>query len=68
MADSNLEQIVSNLQLEIDRILKDGQLLRQDYLRLVTIFLSDHLVSEEERSQLNRVFDSIQVGKIVIVD
>lgn len=68
MADSNLKQITANLHLEIDRILKDGQLLRQDYLRLVTIFLSDHLVSEEERSQLNRIFDSIQVGKIVIVD
>lgn len=47
----------------VDRILNTGQLSRQEHLQLVTIFLSDYKVTEEERSQINRIFDDLQTGR-----
>lgn len=48
----------------VDRILNSGQLSRQEHLQLVTIFLSDYKVTEEERSYINRIFDEIQTGRL----
>jgi hypothetical protein len=48
----------------VDRILNTGQLSRQEHLQLVTIFLSDYKVTEEERSQINRLFDEINTGRL----
>lgn len=47
-----------------DRILSTGQLSRPDYLQLVTTILSDYNVTDEERSQINHVFDELQAGKL----
>lgn len=48
----------------VDRILNTGQLSRPEYLQLVTTILSDYNVTDEERSQINRVFDELQAGKL----
>lgn len=52
----------------VERILNTGQLSRLEYLQLVTTFLSDYKVTDEERSQLNRVFDELQINRLNIVD
>ncbi len=51
-----------------DRILHLGQLTRQEYLQLITTFLSDYKVTDEERSQINRILDDIQLERVKIVD
>lgn len=48
----------------VDRILNSGQLSRQEHLQLVTFFLSDYKVTEEERSYINRILDEIQTGRL----
>ncbi|MBZ8180781.1 MAG: hypothetical protein SAL07_02015 [Oscillatoria sp. PMC 1051.18] len=48
----------------VERILETGKLSRQEHLQLVNIFLSDFLVSDEGRSQINRVFDELQAGRL----
>ncbi|MBD1840703.1 hypothetical protein H6F78_06025 [Coleofasciculus sp. FACHB-64] len=60
----------SNLQIQqmVDRILSAGQLTRSEYLHLTTAILSDYLVTDEERRQLNRIFDNIQTGHLKFVD
>lgn len=52
----------------VDRILNTGQLSRLEHLQLVTTFLSDYKVTDEERSQLNRVFDDLQINRLEVVD
>jgi hypothetical protein len=61
---------VSNLNIHkiVERILSSGQLSRQEYVHLITTMLCDYHITDEERPQLNRVFDNIQSGQIKFVD
>ncbi|HEY9612735.1 hypothetical protein [Allocoleopsis sp.] len=52
----------------VERILKTGQLSRQEHLQLVTIFLSDYKISDDDRSQLNRIFDELQTERLQMID
>ncbi|MDY6782211.1 MAG: hypothetical protein SW833_06610 [Cyanobacteriota bacterium] len=53
---------------QVARILEEGRVSRRDYFQLVSFFLSDISVSEEERRQINSVFDALQMGRIRISD
>jgi hypothetical protein len=65
----NKDQVAKfNIQLLVDQILLDGQVSRQDYLLLTTTFLSDYSTSEEERRQINRVFDNLQTNQLKFSD
>ena len=68
MAGDIQGQFPQTLKQIVDRILNSGQLSRLDHLQLVTTMLSDYRVTDEERHQINRVFDDIQTGRIKIVD
>jgi hypothetical protein len=52
----------------IDRITSSGKLNRRDYLLLTSTLLSDEKITEEERHQINRIFDHVQVGRLKFVD
>ncbi|MEW6494474.1 MAG: hypothetical protein AB1589_18455 [Cyanobacteriota bacterium] len=52
----------------VERILKTGQLSRLEHLHLVTTFLSDYKVTDDERSHINRVFDELQTGHLKFVN
>jgi hypothetical protein len=68
MAGDIQGQFPQTLKQIVDRILNSGQLSRLEHLQLVTTILSDYRVTDEERHQLNRVFDDIQTDRIKIVD
>jgi len=57
-----------NMQQVIDRIVLDGKLSRQEYFHLTTTMLSEYHITDEERRQLNRIFDSIQMGQLKFSD
>jgi hypothetical protein len=52
----------------VERILKTSQLSRQEHLQLVTLFLSDYKATDDDRSQINRIFDDLQTGRLQIID
>jgi hypothetical protein len=52
----------------IDNIIASGQMNRQEHLRLSSAILSDHRLSEDDRRQINRVFDYLQIGRLKLVD
>lgn len=52
----------------VDRILSSGQLTRLEHLQLTSILLSAYRISSEERVQINRVFDSLQAGRLKFAD
>ena len=56
----------SNLPLDrlIDRILGSGHISRQEYLHLASVLLSNQKATDKERRQINRIFDSIQTGRV----
>lgn len=52
----------------IDRILVSGQISRKQNMLLVSAILSDYQLTEEDRRQINHIFDYIQMGRLKLVD
>jgi hypothetical protein len=68
MAGNIPGQSTQPLKQIVEKIFIAGQLSRLEHLQLVTLILSDYKVSDEERSQLNRIFDDLQTGRLKLVD
>lgn len=68
MAGNHQNQFHQTLKPIVERILKTGQLSRQEHLQLVTTFLSDYKVTDDDRSQINRIFDDLQTGRLKIIN
>lgn len=68
MAGNIQGQSSPTLKQILERIFNTGQLSRLEHLQLVTTFLSDYKVTDEERNQINHVFDDLQTGRLKIVD
>jgi hypothetical protein len=52
----------------VERIIATGHMNRQEHLQLTSAILSDYRITDEERRQINRVFDYIQTGRLKLVD
>jgi len=68
MAGINPSQSSQTLKHIVERILNSAQVSRVEHLQLVTTFLSDYKVTDDERSQINHIFDNLQTGHLKIVD
>jgi hypothetical protein len=60
----------SNLTIsqKVDRIVAAGKITRRENLFLTSALLSDDKISEEDRHQINRIFDYIQIGRLKFID
>jgi hypothetical protein len=52
----------------IDHIIEAGHMNRQQYLQLSSAILSDQKMTDDERRQINRIFDYIQVGRLRLIN
>lgn len=52
----------------VNRILTSGKLNRREHLQLTSAILCGQKITDEERYQVNQIFDFIQIGKIKLVD
>jgi hypothetical protein len=52
----------------IEQIFSVGQISRAEHLRLTSAMLSDFDLTDEDRRQINRIFDYIQTDRLKIVD
>lgn len=66
MAGNHQNHSIQPLRQIVDRILKTGQLSRLEHLQLVSTFLSDYKVTDDDRNQINRIFDDLQTGRLRI--
>lgn len=48
----------------VQSILESGKITSGEHLQLTSAILADDKTSEEERHQINRIFDYLQIGKI----
>ena len=60
----------SNLTISqmVDRIVASGMITRRENLVLTSALLSDDKITEEDRHQINRIFDYIQIGRLKFID
>ena len=52
----------------VNRIMTSGKLNRREHLQLTSAILCDRQITDEERHQINQIFDLIQIGKIKLID
>ncbi|MCG5058821.1 MAG: hypothetical protein KA714_12700 [Limnoraphis sp. WC205] len=52
----------------LDRILTSGQLDRSEYLKLMSVILSDSQITDAQRNEINRIFDYVQTGRFTLID
>ena len=52
----------------VETIITSGEIARGQHIRLTNAILSENQITDEDRHQINRIFDYIQIGKIKIVD
>ena len=52
----------------VNRIMTSGKLSRREYLQLTSSIFSGKKITDEERHQINQIFDFIQMGKINLID
>ncbi len=52
----------------VDRIVASGKISRREHLVVTAAILSDDKISEEDRHQINRIFDYIQIGRLKFID
>jgi hypothetical protein len=64
----NQNQSNSTLTQMLDRILTSGQLDRSEYLKLMSVILSDSQITDAQRNQINRIFDYIQTNRFTVID
>ena len=65
-----VSQIKLNASLKkiTDRILRVGQVNRQEYAQLTSLLLCNHKITSEDLRAINRIFDSIKQGTLKIID
>lgn len=52
----------------VEKVMNNSKITRRQHIELTNAILSENKISEEERRQINRILDYIQIGKIKIVD
>lgn len=68
MAKPSPNQPQIKVQELIERILESAEIRRPEQMELTTALLADKYVTEEQRREINRIFDQIQAGRITILD
>lgn len=52
----------------VETIMTTGQITRRQHIQLTNAILSENQITDEDRRQINRILDYLQIGKIKIVD
>ncbi|HEY9659286.1 MAG TPA: hypothetical protein V6C65_12595 [Allocoleopsis sp.] len=65
VTDNKLQLAIKPL---VEEILASGQMNRNQHFQLASAMLSNSELSDQERRQINRVFDYIQTGRIKLID
>ncbi|MGF1458953.1 MAG: hypothetical protein ACFBSG_07985 [Leptolyngbyaceae cyanobacterium] len=52
----------------VDRFIASRHINQQQYQDLTRLVLADGSIDEQERQQINRLFDAIRNGRIQVVD
>jgi hypothetical protein len=62
------KELTLDVSVVVEKIILSRQISYQQYHQLSAAILADGKVDEEERYQINRLFDAIQAGRVRIVN
>ncbi|NEQ49392.1 MAG: hypothetical protein F6K11_04550 [Leptolyngbya sp. SIO3F4] len=62
------ETVTNEVTQLVDQLIRAKRITYSQYQTLSTMVLADGTVDEQERRQINRLFDAIQAGAIRIVE
>lgn len=62
------KELTVDVSVVVEQIILSRQISYQQYHQLSAAILADGKVDEAERSQINRLFDAIQSGRVRIVN
>lgn len=65
ITDNKLQLAINPL---VEEILTSGHMNRNQHFQLASAMLSNPELSDQERRQVNRIFDYIQTGRIKLID
>lgn len=68
MVRQNPIPVSLNIHQLMARIVESNEIGRREQLQLTSAMLKDNNLTEEDRRQINRIFDHIQSGRIKIID
>lgn len=66
--ESQERQTILNIAQFVEQLIVSRQISCKQYRQLSAAILADGEVDEEERRQINRLYDAIQAGKVKIID
>ena len=52
----------------VAQIITSGKMSRREHVQLTTAILADQQMTNDDRQQINRLFDYVQIGRLRIVD
>lgn len=64
---SHQGESIMNVSQFVEQLILSRQINQRQYSQLSAAILADGKVDEEERRQINRLFDAIQAGQVRIV-
>lgn len=67
-SESDDSAATSELTQIVNRMIAARRITQGEYLQVSAVVLADGTVDEQERRQINRLFDAIQNGMVKIVD
>jgi uncharacterized membrane protein YebE (DUF533 family) len=66
--ESQESESTLNVTQFVDELILSRQISGQEYNQLAAAILADGKIDEEERYQINRLFDAIQSGQVKIIN
>jgi uncharacterized membrane protein YebE (DUF533 family) len=66
--DSQESESTVNVTQFVDNLILSRQISGKEYNQLAAAILADGEIDEEERYQINRLFDAIQSGQVKIIN
>lgn len=64
----NLFEDKKELAALVDQFIAARNISKNQYQQLSEIVLADGNIDEEERHQINRLFDALQTGRVKVID
>ncbi len=68
MVRSTVTRSKVSVQSVIEQIMAAGQMSREQHVLLTSAVLADQHITDDDRRQINRLFDYVQIGRLRLVD
>lgn len=62
------DKVKQSIQSQVERIFTIGRITRREHLALTSALLKGQSITEHDRLQINQILESVQLGKLELID